>query len=99
MKQPATIEFEGLDEFSFLSFNIRNLFDGKTEFLFFQINGLQRLTLFTQLNACEKNGMGMYRRLDGATQTVSINTAVKDIQERKVIKDLVFMLYAFGINA
>ena len=60
MKQPATIEFERLDEFPFLSFKVCKLFNGKTEFLFFQVNGLQRLSLVIQLNTCEKNGMGMY---------------------------------------
>ena len=60
MKQPATIEFERLDEFAFLGLKVRNLFDGKAEFLFFQINGLQRLSLVTQLNSCEKNRMGLY---------------------------------------
>ncbi len=82
MEQPATIEFERLDKLSLLCLKVSDLFDGKAEFLFFQIDGLHGLSLITQLNACEKNGMGLYRRLYGTAQTVGINTAVKDIKKR-----------------
>lgn len=98
MKQSASMKLERLYEFLFLSLKVRDLFDGKAEILIFQIDGLQRLSLITQLNAGEKNRMSLYRCLNGTAQTVSINTAVKDIKKREVIENLIFVMYAFGIN-
>ena len=99
VKQPSAIEMERLDEFLLLGLNIGDLFDGKSEFLIFQIYGLDGFAFLVEFDAGEESGVGLYGGLNGATETVGIDAAVEDIKKGKVIEYLIFMLYAFGIDA
>jgi hypothetical protein len=78
VKQSAAIELERLDEFLFLGFKVQDLFDGKAEILLFHIDGLVGFAFVGHSNPSEESGMRLYRRLNGAAQTVGIKAAVKD---------------------
>ena len=98
MKQSAAIELVWFDEFPLLCLNVRNLFDGKAELLRFHIYGLERFAIVGHPNPRKEGGVRLYRRLNGTAQTVGIKAAVKDIEKGQVIKNLIFMAYAFRID-
>ena len=99
VKQPAAIKLVWLDEFLLLGLNVNDLFDAEAELLIFQVEDLNWLTIVTHLNAGEESGVRLYRCLDGATQAVGIEAAVKDKEKRQIVVNLVFMAYAFRIDA
>ena len=63
------------------------------------IDGLDGFAFLVEFDAGEEGGMGLYGGLYGAAETVGIDAAVEDIKKGKVIEYLIFMLYAFGIDA
>ena len=99
MKQPAAIELVRHDEFLLLSLDVGNLFDSKAELLLFQIEALEGLSVVIHPNPGEESGVGLYGCLNGTAQAVGIKAAVKDKEERQVIKNLIVMAYAFRLNA
>jgi hypothetical protein len=98
-EQPATVQFEWLDEIPLFSLKVCKLSDSKTEMLVFDVDGLDGFSIVIQFESREERRMSRYRYLDGTAQTVSIYTAVKDVKIRKVVTWLVFVTYAFCIDA
>ena len=97
-EQPVFVEVIGLYERSLFGFDVCRLLHLKCKCLRI-VDGLHRVALFVETNACKQRRMRCYCCFNGSAQPLSVKTTVEDVDKRNIITCLALVCDTLHIEA
>ena len=97
VEQPSAIDVEGLDHPCLFGLDVGHVFYGQIK-RFRVVDGLLRVTVAIEYDACEQRGVILYCCHDSLSESLFVETAIEYIQIGDIITRLTDMSHALSVD-